>query len=374
MVCCTAFAGVTAGEDWQQESSSFQLASLFRNRMVLQRDRTVKVWGSAVPDETVTVILAGREETTRADARGHWLVSLPAMPAGGPHSLRVRTSRGAATTIEDVLVGDVFLCSGQSNMVLPVARTLNSRAEIAAADNDDLRMLTVSSSSSPSPLTELTGPVVWQTATSDTVGDWSATCYYFARELQKVVDVPIGMVVAAVGGTAIRTWMSERALRQAGDHEEALTILELYTRDRSAALRRWGAIWEEWWRSQNGRDGVEPWRALELYEGGWTVAPSDLGVWEDWGVEDLTAFNGMVWFQETVRLTSELAAQPAVLLLGKIDEIDQTWVNGRLVGTTSGAGIDRHYALPAGLLREGDNLISINVLDTWESGGNLRRR
>jgi sialate O-acetylesterase len=366
-MCCSYFPAAQ-GEDSSQGTSL--LHALFQDHLVLQRDQPVNVWGSAQPGEEVAVFMAGREETVSAGARGHWLVTLPPMPPDGPYTLSVRTSHGAATTIEDVLVGDVFLCSGQSNMVLPVHRTLNSRAEIAAADNEDLRMLTVPPASSLSPLDEFTHPVEWQRATPDTVRDWSATCYYFARELQKEVQVPIGLVVSAYGGTGIRTWMSAAALGAMGDYAEELQILDLYTRDRSAALQSWGRVWEEWWRSRSRGDaGSEPWKATAFDEDVWAVAPVDLGPWEEWGVEQLTDFNGLVWYRTTVRLTTEQAIQPAVLSLGKIDEIDQTWVNGQPVGTNSGSGIERRYPLPAGLLQEGENLIVINVLDTWESGG-----
>ena len=143
---------------------------------------------------------------------------------------------------------------------------------------------------------------------------WSATCYYFARELQKSVDVPIGMVVAAWGGSNIRSWMSEAALRAVGDHEERLEILRLHTTDPAAGVDRWGRLWEEWWRSRTSDPpGSEPWNANRFDEDEWAAAPHGLGRWEGWGVQDLSGFDGMVWYRTTVQLTTEQSRQPALL-------------------------------------------------------------
>jgi len=284
--------------------------------------------------------------------------------------LSVWAESGKKATAEDVLVGDVFLCSGQSNMVLQVHRTLNSRAEIAGAANEDLRMLAVPPATSFSPLEEFTDPVEWQVAAPDTVPDWSATCYYFARELQKTVEVPIGMVAASLGGSNIRAWMSKAALQSVGDYDGELQILDLYVTDRSAGLQRWGAVWEDWWRSRStGHDRFEPWSETGFDDREWTVAPDGLGAWENWGVASLAEFDGMIWYRTTLRLNAEQASQPAVISLGKIDEIDQTWINGQPVGNTSGPATDRFYRLPAKLLHEGENVIVVNVLDTYGSGG-----
>ena len=162
--------------------------------------------------------------------------------------------------MNNVLIGNVWLCSGQSNMVLQVKYTLDSRAEIANSTNDRIRMLTVGPASSPTPLGAFTAPVRWEIASPATAAEWSATCFYFVRELQKTVPVPMGMVNASWNGSNIQTWMSAAALRAAGSFADRLDVLGLYTTDQNAAVRRWGDIWESWWRGRTtAQPGSEPW-------------------------------------------------------------------------------------------------------------------
>src|SRR5262249_750868 len=146
---------------------------------------------------------------------GRWSATLPPMKPGAPFELDVSSDTGESQKIHDVLVGDVWLCSGQSNMVLPVKQTLNSWTEISSAANDSIRMLTVANATSLTPSLLFADPVSWLPATSANVPDFSATCYYFARELQKTVQVPMGLIHSAWNGSAIQTWMSEGALRKA---------------------------------------------------------------------------------------------------------------------------------------------------------------
>ena len=205
---CSSIAGVA--------NAATLLNPVFQDHAVLQRDKPINVWGDASPRETLTVSLGSQSASAQADERGHWHATLPATPAGGPHELAVHTQSGQVQTVSDVLVGDVWLCSGQSNMVLQVHRSLDSRSEIANSANDAIRMLTVPETSSPRPLDQFMQPVTWKVTSPATVPDFSAACFYFARELRKTVDVPMGLVVSAWGGSRIETWMSEAALRAAG--------------------------------------------------------------------------------------------------------------------------------------------------------------
>jgi sialate O-acetylesterase len=346
------------------------LHPLFDDHAVLQRGQPIRVWGWAAPGETISVSLAHATATAQADATGHWSVTLPAMDASGPHELTARSTGGANRTVRDVLIGDVWLCSGQSNMVLQVHRALDSRSEIANSANDSLRMLTLALADNVVPLETFKDPVRWLAAAPATVPDFSATCYYFARELQKTVRVPMGLVNSSWGGASIQTWMSERALRSLGSYDDLLAVLHQYATDPAAANARWGELWEAWWRQQvPTRPGFEPWSAEHFRQQDWREAPKVLDVWEKWGVPKLANFNGMVWYRTTVKLDAARAAQAATLSLGPIDEADETWVNGRPLGYTSGAGVDRVYAIPAGWLRRGENVIVVNALDTYASGG-----
>lgn len=238
------------------------LHQLFRDHSVLQRDRPIAVWGQAESGEAVTVSLGSSSARVQADAAGRWSAVLPAMSAGGPFVLRAQGSSGATQSANDVLVGDVFLCSGQSNMELPVLRADNNQGEIASSANNTIRMLTVEQLASPTPQALFPRPVTWQIASAETVPKWSAVCFFFARELQRTVHVPIGLVHSSWGGSNIRPWMSAEALRSIGGYESALDVLALYARDRAAAQSRFAAQWEAWWREKSGdRVGAEPWSA-----------------------------------------------------------------------------------------------------------------
>nr|WP_238319442.1 sialate O-acetylesterase [Xanthomonas maliensis] len=342
------------------------LHGVFQDHLVLQRDAPIPVWGQAQPEARLTVRLDNAQVQVRADRQGAWSARLPAHPAGGPYTLQVQAAGGGQQQVQDVLVGDVWLCSGQSNMELPVNRTLDARSEIADADHPTIRMFKVPAQSSPTPQRGFGGPTHWQLTTPESVRDFSAACYYFARELQKTVNVPMGLIDASWGGSQMQAWIGERALRAGSDAGPALDVLARYAVDPVAAAPRWGALWERWW---NAHGEGQPWQPDA--PGAWQLAPPALGAWDDWGVPQLVGFNGMVWYRTSVTLSAAQAAQAAELLLGPVDEMDQTWVNGQPVGSSYGADQPRRYALPPGHLHAGRNSIVINVLNTYRRGGLL---
>lgn len=365
---CSLLASAMVPAAMAADTGALRLHSMFQEHAVLQRDRPIRVWGEAGPGAEVAVALAKSRAKARADASGHWQASLPAMKAGGPYTLTA-SSGDATRSVGDVLIGDVWLCSGQSNMELQVKRTLNSRAEIADADNDRIRMLKVGQKESVVPREDFALPVRWQKTNPENVPEFSAACYYFARELQKTIDVPMGLVNSSWGGSRIETWISAEALRKVGGHDDALDVLAQYATDPLAAAASWGEVWEKWWHGRTGvAQGDEPWSADYAMGKDWRAAPRALGAWETWGVPGLADFNGMLWYRTTLKLTTQQATQDAVLALGTVDEIDMTWVNGRGVGSAY-IGEKREYPLPRGLLRAGDNTLVVNALDTYVYGG-----
>lgn len=338
-----------------------RLDPLFSDRAVLQRERSIAVLGTADPGERLTVTLAGNSRSVVAGRDGRWRAQLPPLPAGGPHTLAVTGEEGSRAEAKDVLIGDVWLCSGQSNMEYPVARALNGDAEAAAAADPQLRLLTVPKKTAAAPASAFGGPVAWAAASPEAVRDFSAACYFMARELRGSQKVPVGAIAASWGGTAIRSWLDAASGRAVGGEDAAL--LDLYGRDPAAANRRFGERWQAWWRS---RSPLEPWRDPSGIA--WKPMPR-IGYWEGWGDPALAAFNGMMWARKTFTLTREEAARAATLSLGIVDEIEQTWVNGVPVGNTFGWDVARDYELPKGLLREGENVILVNIYDGYGAGG-----
>ncbi len=359
-------AAVVAMPAAAQETTGL-LHPLFRDHAVLQRDRPIAVWGHAGPGQPVSVTFAGQAVSTRADAAGGWQATLPPVAAGGPHTLEVIAGT-RRERVRDVLVGDVWLCSGQSNMELPVWRSLNAASEIAAATMPRIRLFTVPQHAAAQAQESFNDSTAWTSATPDAVRDFSATCFYFARELQRTVDVPMGLIEAAWGGSRIEAWTSVGALRGQGGLDEALDILARSARDPLEARAAWGRYWQHWWATREGTlPGDAPWRA-DADDRGWSRAPSTLGAWERWNEPALADYNGMVWYRTQVMLSAEQAARGAILELASADEVDVTWVNGVAVGSQYGAG-ERRYPLPRGLLKAGSNVIAVNVLDTYGEGG-----
>lgn len=338
---------------------------MFQDHAVLQRDRPVPIWGHAEPNTEVTVRFLGRETIARTDDQGKWTVRLEAVPAGGPHELSARTASGQTQTLRDILVGDVWVCSGQSNMQMQVRSALNAHGEIARAQDDSIRLLTVTREISLTPQESFGTPVRWQAVSPQTIGEFSAVCYYFARELKKHVEVPMGLIHASWGGSKIEPWMSAAALQAAGGYEDKLEMLALQATQPRVAIKKWAQVWEQWWATRV--PGTQPWK--DVSAGQWTKAPAQLSHWEEWGVEPLSAFNGMVWFKANVELTASQARQSGTLALGKVDDADISWLNGKAIGSMAGPDTERNYAIEKGMLRAGGNTIVVNALDLWGPGG-----
>jgi sialate O-acetylesterase len=359
LVVLSSALGTASGQ------SSLALGPVFQDHAVLQRDKPVAIWGTAGAGDEVSVGLAGRQATARADASGRWTATLPAVTAGGPFSLEVRTASGSVRTVSDILVGDVFLCSGQSNMEFGVAQSKGGAMVAARAANDRIRLLTITHAGAARPAAGFEPLPAWQAVKPETIRTFSAVCYYFGREVQDAQNVPVGLVNASWGGTAIEPWIGETGLSAVGGFETRLDLLRTFARDEDAANQAFGRMWEEWWRG-HGASAGEPWKAEDT--GPWTDVPGFRN-WKTWGVPELADLNGMVWYRRSFTLTAAQAAGPATLSLGGIDEVDETWVNGRVIRNTFGWGSRRTYRLPAGTLRAGDNVVVVNVLSTYDAGG-----
>ncbi|PTN55730.1 sialate O-acetylesterase [Stenotrophomonas panacihumi] len=349
-------------------AAPLQFDSLFGEHAVLQRDQPLQVRGQGTPGAQVDVQLGAQHAIAKVRGDGRWVATLPAQSAGGPFVLSAR-SGGEGVQARDILLGDVWLCSGQSNMELQVHRTLDSRSELLNARHDDIRVLTVKQESSPVPRASFATAPQWQRADTDSVRDFSAACYYFARELQQTVNVPMGLINASWGGSRIQAWLGAGVLGKAGLYADEEAVLARYAKDPAQAAAQWGRIWQDWWRQQPGIAAQDaPWDPKLPAQGEWAAAPAALGAWEHWGVPELAAFDGLVWFRAEVELTAEQAKQARTLAIGSADEIDMTWANGRAVGSSNG-GEPRQYALPPGTLQAGRNLVTVAVLDTYRDGG-----
>nr|WP_254775213.1 sialate O-acetylesterase [Pseudoxanthomonas sp. GM95] len=339
------------------------LGAPFADHAVLQRDQPILVWGIASPGARISVTLAGHETSALASKSGAWKATLPALAAGGPFTLEVQAGQ-RHQRVDDVLVGDVWLCGGQSNMEFPVERALDANAEIANAFDSKIRLLRVPKSSADSPNQAFSSAAAWSEATPDTVRSFSAVCWYFAKSLRRDLEVPLGLISASWNGSRIEAWTSQSALRRAGGLNAELALQETHARDPDAAIQPWAAMWERWWRKHQTSGEVRP-----------PWSPDAAGDWSPthpssrWVAPALADHVGLIWFRTTVELSASQALQGGVLELGRADEIDTTWVNGHGVGTTYGSAVQRRYAVAPGILHAGSNTIVVNVLNTYRQGG-----
>lgn len=336
----------------------------FGSHAVIQRGRSILLTGTADANERLTVTFAGASRTVSANSSGRWQAPFAPRAAGGPYSLRVSGPSDAATA-NDIMIGDVWLCSGQSNMEYPLRRALNGDGEVQSATDADLRLMKVPNQLSNSARTSFAKVPQWQRSTPDSARDFSAACTFMVRDFRKTQKVPIGAIDDSWGGTPIRAWMSEGAARSSGN-ALAADLLDVYRTDEPAAVGRFGDDWGKWWRSKTGElPGAEPWNASDRLA--WKPVPS-IGNWNDWG-GDWPTFDGAVWARKQVTLTPADAAQSATLSLGVIDDMDETFVNGVAVGGSSDPTSPRNYKLAPGVLHAGRNTIVSYVRDLWGPGG-----
>ncbi len=340
------------------------LNPVFGDHAVLQRDQPIHIWGTATPNAAVTVTLSSDTTKAHADSSGHWSAELPPLHAGGPYTLTAKTDSGTSETLNDILVGDVYLCSGQSNMAFPTMLAIDAGPDIQVSANDSIRLMSVADVTSLSPLSQFPKPVTWAAAGPKTVPNFSAACYFFGRDLQKSEHVPLGLINDSWPGAGIQTFMSEGALYRAGGEDSRIKALNLYARDKTAGMKHWGDLIEDFWHN----NGQTPW-SNPVVSAKWPLAPKGLGIWTTWGVKSLENYAGDVWFRTSVKLTAAEAAQPAEISLGTVTEEDQTWINGHFIASTFGYGQSRQYALPAGTLHAGVNDILVNDYCGWKGCG-----
>ncbi len=333
--------------------------------MVLQRDQEIKLWGWAAPGEQVKLSFGEKEFKTIADNKGKWQLPLPAQKAGGPFQMTFTASN--EIILNDILFGDVWLCSGQSNMELTMQRVQYQYPDVVAnANNQYIRQFEVPDRYNFHQQQEDISAGEWLTATPDHILKFSAVAYFFAKKLYNTYKVPIGVINAALGGAPAEAWISEEALKpfphywnEVQKYKNNSYIEEIEAADKKAHL--------DWMTTLNNKDeGVkENWKLGMLHDSGW----KKMHVPGYWKSTVLGNVNGSVWFKKELTISNAMQDKPAELLLGRIVDADSAFINGQLVGTTSYKYPPRRYSIPAHLLKEGKNTIVVRVINQSGSGG-----
>jgi sialate O-acetylesterase len=348
-----------------------KLPVLVSDGMVLQRDSKINIWGWASPGEKVTVKFINKTSRTITDPQGNWKIVLPPVKAGGPYSMEVKGNN--SITIGNIMIGDVWFCSGQSNMVTPMERVKERYPdEIINANFPDIRNFFIPTASDVTKVHDDLPPGKWMAASPENILGFGAVSYFFAKSIYTEYKVPIGIINASVGGTPIEAWISEGGLKEipqyAGRVEKFRDTAFMNPISRAATLRRNEA-------GQNpqappkatdkGLTGPIPWYEITYQPQGWHKFWLP-GYWDDQGVKGL---NGVVWFRKEVNVPASMTGKPAKLFMGRIVDADQVYVNGVLSGSITYQYPPRRYNLPAGLLKPGKNIIVVRITNNSGKGG-----
>jgi sialate O-acetylesterase len=352
-----------------EAAATVRLPRLVSNGMVLQRDQPVRIWGWASPGEAVSVAFLGKTYQAITGTDGQWRVTLPAMKAGGPYEMSLKASN--ELKVKDILVGDVWLCSGQSNMETPMSRLRDKYPDvIAQAANPRIRQYEVPLTYSfQGPRADLTGGK-WIAADPQTVLQFSGVAYFFAKEINAKYQVPVGIIKDAVGGSPAQAWLSAEALKQFPTYEQQAAKYKDSTL--VAAIRqREGAAVADWYRSLYQADlgearGQQKWSAPSYDASSWAVMNVP-GYWAE--QTPLGPVNGVLWFRKEVDVPATMTGQPARLELGTLVDADSTYINGQLVGTTSYQYPPRKYEVKAGVLKPGKNVVVVRLISNGGRGG-----
>jgi sialate O-acetylesterase len=344
------------------------LHTMVSDGMVLQRNADVKIWGWAGQGNKVSVRFLDSFYATVADSNGEWTVALKTHEAGGPYEMEVISDK--VIVLHDILIGDVWVCGGQSNMQLPMERVKDKYADAVANDENPLiRQFIVPEHyefKTPCKNTEVSK---WESVSHDTILDFSAVGYFFAKQLYEKYSVPIGLIKTAIGGSHIEAWMSRDSLKE---FPEMLKIADQFSDDRyvKCLTQSEDDREKQWYDTLNKNDqglhsGELPWYDEKYDDSKW---PS-MQIPSYWTDEGLEIENGAFWFRKEITLKASLAGLPARIFMGRIVDADYVYINGTLVGTTSYQYPPRKYDIPAGLLKEGKNTIAVRVISNRGKGG-----
>ena len=375
--CCSFFCKTATAE-------KFSVNNVYGSHMVLQRQKPIQIVGKAEAGKSVKVAIDKNSTVATADKDGVWKAVLPAMEAGGPYTVTVSGAKGSKTVVfNDVLIGEVWFCSGQSNMQMPVVGrkfwcSKNGQQEAAAANYPNIRIFQVSRAVSPDREKDvIVTKDGWEVCSPQTIGKFSACGYYFGRELHKDLNIPIGLIDSSWGGTRIEPWISEAGYIAQNRQNELLRIRSAkeqnYEQKMKEAEVALAAATNKWFDKFYATYAAETaaakdWKNPALNTSGWKTVTLP-----DYQFKDL----GVYWFRHTFTLPAECAGKDLMLNLGTIDDLDETFFNGELIGKTTHKeekywDKTRKYTIPGNLVKAGENTIAIRVSNLYSIGGFTR--
>ncbi|MBN2166315.1 MAG: beta galactosidase jelly roll domain-containing protein [Marinilabiliaceae bacterium] len=344
------------------------LPKLVSDGMVLQQKSPVKIWGWASANEDVKVLFINKEYLTKADENGEWVVIIPEMQAGGPFDLYVVSHD--TIKVKDILIGDVWLCSGQSNMDLPMRRVQPLyHDEIKSAHNPNIRYFAVPRASDLLKQKNDFSNGQWVSVNCETIEDFSAVAYFFAKSVYEKTNIPIGLIQSSYGGSPVETWMSENYIRQFPKHYNE-TVRCRDTVMVSKVLKEAEEKSSNWYNSLYANDlgyktGDVGWFNPDVDCSDWNIMNIP-GYWNDNGLPDT---HGVVWYRKLFDVPNSMVGKSVKLNLGRIVDSDSVFFNGKFVGSVGYQYPPRWYTIPEGILKKEKNTIVVRIINTGGNGG-----
>ncbi|MCY1721360.1 sialate O-acetylesterase [Prolixibacteraceae bacterium Z1-6] len=346
---------------------------LFTDHMVLQQNAAVKIWGKSDAGAEITITGSwGEQVSCTTGKNGEWMAELPTIEAGGPYEVTL-SSGDITKTFGDVLLGEVWICSGQSNMEMPVignwAQLDNAEEEAANANYPSIRLFTVERNIAFAPIDTMS-TIGWEECDPTTINKFSATAYFFGREIHRKLNVPVGLIHSSWGGTVAEAWTSKNSLLEMGDFDATLEHISHMDGSQESLIKQYEVETEQMNLEIKKADiGLDNDKALfaaeDLDDSDWTKI--DLPTL--WEATSLGNYDGSTWFRKEVTLTPALAKSKLTLQYGAPDDYDEAWFNGVKVGENKAWAELRQYEIPAGLAKEGKNVMTIRVYDNTGAGG-----
>jgi sialate O-acetylesterase len=347
-----------------------RLPALIGDNMVVQQGVVARVWGWAEPGEQVTVSMAGKSAKAKADAKGRWEARIGPFKAGGPFEMRIEGKN--AVVLKNVLVGEVWLGSGQSNMEWPLQNAAHGGDEVARANHPEIHLFTVTKATSLEPRDDVRGR--WVVCTPENAATFSAVAYFFGRELSEKLKVPVGLIHSSWGGTPAEAWTSRAALAAIPELRPMTDALDRASVNLPEARHAYEAAQAKWeqehFLQDPGNKGLDlGYAGADFSEAGWQTMRLPQ-FWETAGL----VIDGAVWFRKSVDLPASWEGHDLTLNLGPVDDFDVTYFNGTKVGATGSETpnfymVPRKYTIPGALVHGGRNVIAVRVFDHYGQGG-----
>jgi sialate O-acetylesterase len=350
-------------------AGDIRLPALFSDNMVFQRDFPISIWGTAEPRKRIKIVLENQKRQIIVPKDGHWLVRFSSLEVGGPYNLTVI---GKDTLkFQNLLVGDVWIASGQSNMEFPVSNARNSEEDIANAHFPKLRLLTVEKASNIVPQNDIVSSG-WQVCSPKTVGSFSAVAFYFGRDFYPKLNIPLGIIHTSWGGTVAEAWTSGASLKKLSDFTAQVEQLEVSAKSRPDVQKNYDEALAGWDKMLEAKiatmlKDVSSWEAESIDVSDWKTMDLPI-LWEQAQV-GLDNFDGIVWFRKEFSIPPQWVGKDLTLTLGPIDDLDLTYFNGTPVGHEEVYNKVRVYKIPGQIVKAGRNVIAVQVTDTGGGGG-----